>query len=143
MIRADTDIECDKLRAKVSHLQEQIEALQGRLRNAHSRPTTAEDADRIGSTYPHTPLVPELRESVLNYDSAQATTKLEYHCRMLHPTFRVGLPATRDSGFLSSPWHLWDGLASAGGPDDVPSVSGESLTEEQRRELVDTFFHKR
>ncbi|RYP67729.1 hypothetical protein DL769_005693 [Monosporascus sp. CRB-8-3] len=145
IIRPDPDVECDQLRAQVFHLQEKVEVLRSRFRDAQLQLTSIEeDTGRGRPIYLNTPLASDRPAVLLNHDETQANVEVGYRGRILLPTFaRLGSSATCESGFLSSPWRLWDGVTTAGGLDNVSNVGIQSLSEGQRRDFVDIFFAKR
>ncbi|KAH6683509.1 fungal-specific transcription factor domain-containing protein [Plectosphaerella plurivora] len=128
VIRPETDCQCDELRARVRELERQNGCLRAQLQSI-PRPQSTNELALDGGQRDGQVTVPSLSGA----------------SRMLLPTF-PRLPASElgESGFLSSPWRLWDGLGVTSTPEaSEPDFTTASLTEEEKMELVDIFFVKR
>ncbi|GAW15250.1 hypothetical protein ANO14919_046590 [Xylariales sp. No.14919] len=135
MIRVDPNCECEALRSRVQALQNQVDHLQALLGAPPTR----------NNTSLHLP-----RGSTRDIDSAAHTGPAPdgdvtgtYHDRILWPTFPPTSSARVSSNsFLSSPWHLWNGIAAVETPESEGG-SGEPVPDEYASRLVDTFFLRR
>ncbi|KAF7558129.1 hypothetical protein G7Z17_g144 [Cylindrodendrum hubeiense] len=146
IVRVDPNCECERLRSQVRELQEQLATLQ-----AHQN-TQSTFLGQVDSDGPETEALTSLIGQPSQLVSAPVDARrgfspeLEgfYRGRMLLPTFpETNTADTPNSCFLSSPWHLWNGLAEASPPSDhVPNSIPLSL-HDYSLELVDVFFARR
>ncbi|KAH7123293.1 fungal-specific transcription factor domain-containing protein [Dactylonectria estremocensis] len=126
VVRVDPNCECERLRGQVRDLQDQIANFQAQ----HNIQTPVQHSKRTQE------LLGTGRHSPPGLESF-------YRGRMLLPTFpRTDAIDHPSPSFLGSPWHLWNGLAEASPPGDIPDTIPPSL-EDYSSELVDVFFSRR
>lgn len=88
-----------------------------------------------------------LSQQPVNHGTASASTSVgeggQAASRMLLPTFpRLAQVEAQQTGFLSSPWRLWDGLIANETPESAEPVDA-LVPEGERLELVNIFFIRR
>lgn len=119
------DCECPQLRAKVIALEAEVKNLKEQLATL----PRLSGNDSCGAV------------SNLATGATAGTTDGD---RILLPTFPWLRPLeTTESSFLSSPWRLWEGLASDEPPPGITGSPEQPLSEDQGQELVDAFFLRR
>ncbi|RWA11764.1 hypothetical protein EKO27_g3335 [Xylaria grammica] len=130
MIRVDPNCECEALRSRAQALQNQVDHLQALLGAPPTRNNSSLHLPRGSNTR--------------DIDSApDGDVTGTYHDRILWPTFPPTSSARVSSNsFLSSPWHLWNGIAAVETPESEGD-SGEPVSDEYASRLVDTFFLRR
>ncbi|KAJ4152129.1 hypothetical protein NW765_017638 [Fusarium oxysporum] len=139
VVKVDKECECDRLKGQVERLKGRVNELQSRLAT-HS--STSSEAD---SQENHSQIRPANIER-LNHssepDGTVGSLEKAYSGRMLLPTFRgVGTNGNSDTGFMSSPWQLWNGLSAS----DTPSAATSNTFNLYRDglSLVEVFFDRR
>ncbi|KAH6972402.1 fungal-specific transcription factor domain-containing protein [Ilyonectria sp. MPI-CAGE-AT-0026] len=145
MVRVDPNCECERLRGHVKDLQDQLNALQAQQN------VQATFFGQVGSDGPDS----EGLVTLVSQTPQRASGTLDpargfspesdtfYRGRMLLPTFTKNSTAdTPNASFLSSAWHLWNGLAEASPPGDASDATQLSL-DDYDSELVEIFFARR
>ncbi|KAH6887482.1 fungal-specific transcription factor domain-containing protein [Thelonectria olida] len=126
VVRVDPNCECEQLRNQVQKLKEQVESLQAQ-RSTESQSSSTSQTCNVS----------------LDAQDLSNLPEIYYPGRILLPTFpETGAADTPNGSFLSSPWHLWNGLAEASPCEDVSS-SIPLTPDDYGLELVEVFFARR
>ncbi|KAF5019937.1 hypothetical protein F66182_8034 [Fusarium sp. NRRL 66182] len=133
VVKTNRDCECDHLRGQVARLKDRVSQLQSQLA-AQSR-VSSETRSQEGH--------PQMRpvDPALN-DGSVGTLGRLYGGRMLLPTFRgSGNHGSSETGFMSTPWQLWNGLSAS---DTRPASTSDTFSlERDGLGLIDVFFDRR
>ncbi|KAI9151510.1 Pyrimidine pathway regulatory protein [Paramyrothecium foliicola] len=143
VIRPDSDCECDQLRQQVLGLQAENERLRGQLQipAGHLQPHSPITADTVPAPASSAQLLtPGSEGSTQHHATGEQGV---YSGRILLPTFRGRhVDGNTNTSFLSSPWHLWQGLENSNEETAERAALPTSLRDEAG-ELVDLFFTRR
>jgi hypothetical protein len=142
VIRVDPNCDCDVLRKQIQTLKAEVDNLQARLATDKTTHPAALDGSVLstGRAAQQALLLPLEEQDITDLSSSWERF---YSGRMIFPTFsgtsKSGAP---DTSFLSSPWHLWDGLSAAETPADAIDPRNVPLIE-YGLELIEIFFARR
>ncbi|KAF4974599.1 hypothetical protein FZEAL_8526 [Fusarium zealandicum] len=134
VVRMDRDCECDHLRSQVESLNSRVHELRSQLasyqRQAGADLWTSRPEATARSTTGH----------AYQSESNGSLDRL-HRGRMLLPTFRESsVRDNPDIGFMSSSWHLWNGLSAT---DTTQATPATFSLRDDGPGLVDVFFDRR
>ncbi|KAM0544649.1 hypothetical protein ACHAPJ_011710 [Fusarium lateritium] len=140
VVKTDKECECDHLRGQVERLKDRVNELQSRLTMQSRMPSEARSQESQLQIRPaDTGRLNDRPEP----DGSVGSLERAYSGRMLLPTFRgLGANGNSETGFMSSPWQLWQGLAAS----DTPPAATPSNTFNLHRDgisLIEVFFDRR